>query len=146
MKEPKDKRTKAYKEWKKAFDEKNTVGLGDIVETITEKTGIKKLFENNEDCGCSERKQKFNKKRFRFTPVRCFTEDMYNAWGDFLQSSEYKRGLITADQQRQILFPIYRHLFARNILSEKHIKRGKILNCCWEGYAEEINKVFNEYQ
>ena len=42
MKEPKDKRTKEYKEWKKKFNKENTLGLGDIVVKVTEATGIKK--------------------------------------------------------------------------------------------------------
>ena len=36
---PKDKRTKAYKEWKKKFDdmqETNPSGLGDVIEKVTE--------------------------------------------------------------------------------------------------------------
>ena len=48
MKEPKDKRTKAYKEWKKNFDAKNqnkSKGLGDDIEKITEATGIKKVVK-----------------------------------------------------------------------------------------------------
>ena len=43
MKAPKDKRTKAYKEWKKKFDAAPE-GLGDTVEKVTEATGIKKLL------------------------------------------------------------------------------------------------------
>ena len=57
MKEPKDKRTKAYKEWKQNFD-KASDGLGDTIEKITKATGIKKVVEwaAGEDCGCDERK------------------------------------------------------------------------------------------
>ena len=58
---PKDKRTKAYKEWKKKFDdmqETNPSGLGDVIEKVTEATGIKKAvkFLAGEDCGCDQRK------------------------------------------------------------------------------------------
>mgnify|MGYP003123993136 FL=1 len=62
MNEPKDKRTKEYKEWKKKFNKENTIGLGDIVEKVTEATGIKKAvkFIAGEDCGCNERKEKMN--------------------------------------------------------------------------------------
>ena len=48
MKKPKDKRTKAYKDWKKKFDAKNenkSEGLGDTIEKITEATGIKKAVK-----------------------------------------------------------------------------------------------------
>ena len=65
MKEPKDKRTKAYKEWKKNFDAKNqnkSKGLGDDIEKITEATGIKKVVKwaFGEDCGCDERQEILN--------------------------------------------------------------------------------------
>jgi hypothetical protein len=37
-------------------------GLGDSIEKLTEKTGIKKLVESFvEDCGCNKRKEKLNK-------------------------------------------------------------------------------------
>lgn len=82
MKEPKDKRTKAYKEWKKNFNaeqENKSKGLGDDIEKITEATGIKKLvkFIAGEDCGCDERKNKLNK-IFRHNKLECLTEDEYN--------------------------------------------------------------------
>ena len=82
MKEPKDKRTKAYKEWRKNFDaeqENKSKGLGDDIEKITEATGIKKLvkFIAGEDCGCDERKNKLNK-IFRHNKLECLTEDEYN--------------------------------------------------------------------
>ena len=73
-----DKRSKdyrEYKEWKasKEFEtiqanvefhnENSRVGLGDVVEKITEATGIKKLVKAiaGDDCGCDERKEKFNR-------------------------------------------------------------------------------------
>ena len=41
-------------------------GLGDVVEAVTEVTGIKKATEvvaraTGKDCGCAKRKQKLNK-------------------------------------------------------------------------------------
>ena len=41
MEQPKDKRTKAYKDWK-ANQEKASEGLGDTIAKVTEATGIKK--------------------------------------------------------------------------------------------------------
>ena len=38
---PKDKRTKAYKEWVAKY-ESNSSGLGDTIEKITKATGVKK--------------------------------------------------------------------------------------------------------
>lgn len=90
-----DKRSKdyrEYKEWKasKEFEtiqanvdfhnENARVGLGDVVEKITEATGIKKLVKAivGDDCGCDERKEKFNKaKNWRVKRVNCISEEDY---------------------------------------------------------------------
>ena len=90
-----DKRSKdyrEYKEWKssKEFEtiqanvrlenEKNVVGLGDVVEKITEATGIKKLVKAivGDDCGCDEKREKFNKAvNWRTKRVNCISEDDY---------------------------------------------------------------------
>ncbi len=34
-------------------------GLGDVIEIITQKTGVKKIMPKN--CGCDKRKEKLNK-------------------------------------------------------------------------------------
>ena len=95
-----DKRTKAYKEsqkkLQKAIDNKEAFverGLGDKVEEITTKTGIKKVVKKifGDDCGCKERRDKLNQAvRLRFPVVRCFTEQQYNDWVDFRRSRELK--------------------------------------------------------
>ncbi len=78
-----DKRTKAYKEWKAKFDqeqESKPKGLGDTVAKITEATGIKKAVEfiAGDDCGCDERKEKFNRaKNWRTKRVNCISEEDY---------------------------------------------------------------------
>ena len=73
-----DKRTKEYKEWKAKY-EKESKGLGDTVEKITEATGIKKAvkFLAGEDCGCDERKEKLNK-IFRYEKPECLLEEEFN--------------------------------------------------------------------
>jgi hypothetical protein len=64
---------------------KTKVGAGDIVEKITKATGIKKLVDwftpEGEDCGCDERKEKWNTKtsilRHKIR-VECLTLTEYN--------------------------------------------------------------------
>ena len=74
MKEPKDKRTKAYKDWK-ANQEKASEGLGDTIAKITKATGIDKAvkFIAGEDCGCDRRKEVLNK-LFPYNRPNCLTE------------------------------------------------------------------------
>ncbi len=77
MKEPKDKRTKAYKEWKAQSE-----GLGDVIEKITEATGIKAVVEKvfdlaGKDCGCDKRKEKLNKLFPTRYKARCLKDIWY---------------------------------------------------------------------
>ena len=61
-------------------NEKNVVGLGDVVEKITEATGIKKLVKAivGDDCGCDEKREKFNKAvNWRTKRVNCISEEDY---------------------------------------------------------------------
>ena len=139
MEAPKDKRTKAYKEWLKAHEEDNSVGLGDTIEKVTKATGIKKavdyIFDKaGKDCGCEKRKEKLNSIRLKRRAVRCFTEDQYNAWTEFKKS---KVASVTKDWQRKVMIPIYAHLFATQL---------KVMNCCIKQYINDIDKVYEQYQ
>ena len=111
MKEPKDKRTKAYKDWKKNFDAKNqnkSKGLGDDIEKITEATGIKKVVKLafGEDCGCDERKEKLNK-LFKYKQPECFTEEEYK-YLNFVFNT--KGSVISADKVSRLI-NIYNRVF-----------------------------------
>ncbi len=98
MKEPKDKRTKAYKKWK-ANEEKSRINLGDKVAAVTEATGIKAAvkFVFGEDCGCSERQESLNQKvnkLFGRNHIEPLTEEDYNYILDVMN----KRGVSHNDQ------------------------------------------------
>lgn len=114
MKEPKDKRTKAYKEWKKNFDaeqETKSKGLGDDIEKITEATGIKKLvkFIAGEDCGCDERKNKLNK-IFRHNKLECLNEEEY----DYLTEFFSKNKNVLNNEEINKLYEISNRVFNKN--------------------------------
>ena len=56
-------------------------GLGDSIEKVTKKTGIKKatkwIFDKlGKDCGCDARKAKLNS-MFPYKDPECLTEDEY---------------------------------------------------------------------
>ena len=139
MEEPKDKRTKAWKEWKQNFDEQNSTGVGDVIESITKATGIKKLVEtftpDGKDCGCDKRKEQLNKIRFNHKPIRCFTETQFNQWTEYRNSD--KKHEVTKQWQRDVMIPIYLQLFARDLKQPK--------NCCIEQFITAINKVYETY-
>ena len=101
-----DKRSKAYKEWKKNHTE-SSKGLGDTVEKFTEATGIKKLvkFVAGDDCGCDERKEKLNYLFPNYRP-NCLTEDEYN----YLEERVGKLNTVTIEEQKALL-NIYNRVF-----------------------------------
>lgn len=113
MKEPKDKRTKEYKDWKEHFENNKPKGVGDIVENITKATGIKKLVHAiaGEDCGCEERKQYLNK-IFRKNNIECFTQEEY----DYLSKVFATQTKITPETQMR-LKAIYERVFNVKVLS-----------------------------
>ena len=97
---PKDKRTKAFKEWAKNHAQASE-GLGDTVQKITTATGIKKAVKwiAGDDCGCDERKDKLNKLFPRRKP-ECLTEDEFN----YLQEKfENRKSTILSDEQQRML-------------------------------------------
>ena len=138
MKQPKDKRTKAYKEWKKKFDlenENKSEGLGDTIEKITVMTGIKKVakFIAGEDCGCDERKEKLNKVLPYHKP-KCLNESEYN----FLENWFSDRRLIITPEKQQKLLDIYNRVF--------NTKR-KLTSCnsCVKEVILDLEKLFKTY-
>jgi hypothetical protein len=117
---PKDKRTKAYKEWKAKYDS-TPKGLGDTIEKITTATGIKKAvkFLAGEDCGCEERKQVLNKK-FRYKKPECFTEIEYNFVKNIV---ERKTNKISAQENIRMV-NIYNRVFGEK-------RRGSSCSSCF---------------
>ena len=103
MKEPKDKRTKEYKQWKASK------GLGDDIEKVTKATGIKKAVDwfsekTGIDCGCDKRKELLNK-LFPRKQVECLNKDEH----DFLNS--IKTATRLGSSQNKELFKIYNRVF-----------------------------------
>ena len=71
---------------KKVTNKRKPKGLGDVIENITEATGIKKvveLFTDGKDCGCDKRKEKLNKLFPIKTKANCFTEQQHKEWKEF---------------------------------------------------------------
>ena len=85
-------------------------GLGDTIEQITTKTGIKKiveLFVNGEDCGCDERKKKLNKLFSYKLKARCLTEEEYNEWAELKSNI----GLPLKKEQKEYIINKYASVF-----------------------------------
>jgi hypothetical protein len=98
---------------------KKSKGLGDVVDAITTKTGIKKAVHKlfGDDCGCDERKQKLNELfPIRWNASRCFTEAEFNWYDNFVNT----RTLTLSKEQQKQLITMHESIFMykyRNICS-----------------------------
>lgn len=138
-----DKRTKdykEYKEWKKKFEDDNSVGLGDVVEKITEATGIKKVVEAvaeklDTDCGCDDRKERFNKlKLWRRHRINCISEEDYK-W--YVDNEIGKRTRFNFEEQKRIV-SIYNSVFNT---------KQKVTKCstCFKRFTDNLNQYIEIY-
>ena len=108
---PKDKRTKAYKEWKAKYAQASE-GLGDTVEKITKATGIKKAVKwlAGEDCGCDARQAKLNE-MFRYKKPECLTEDEFNLISTAVKNKQIK----FTPQEQETYKNIYERVFKAKV-------------------------------
>lgn len=134
-----DKRTKEYKDWVASFEEDQESkpdGLGDVVETITEKTGIKKLVKMvvGEDCGCDERKEKLNK-IFPANKPLCLEEEEYI----YLKEWFSKNRITVKPLEQQKLLSIYNRVLRYN---------QKPTNCasCFKEVVHRLKKYLEAYE
>jgi len=138
--EPKDKRTKKYKEWAKKYkdtQEKKSKGLGDTIEKITKATGIKKAVEfiAGEDCGCDKRKEYLNRV-WRYRKPQCPTEKHFNFMVDFFKKGRpYK---ITNEQQIEV----------NAILSHVFQSEYEKTSCtsCLRNRVRELERIYKSYE
>lgn len=130
-----DKRSKAYKEWKKNHANKSE-GVGDTVAKITKATGIEKAvkFLAGEDCGCDARKEKLNS-IFRYTKPECLTEDEYTYLDEV-----FKTGNTTIPSAQQMkMINIYNRVFHQN-------KQPTSCGRCFMSTYNDLKTLMNEYK
>ena len=130
-----DKRSKAYKAWKKNHEAASN-GLGDTVEKAFKKVGIDKAskFVLGDDCGCDERKETLNK-MFPSKKIECLTEDEYNYLDTFFS---VKRSTVTPVQQNELIL-IYNRVFNGNAVATS------CGSCFLNGVYDKLNKIFKQY-
>jgi len=132
--EPKDKRTKAYKEWVKNHS-KQSSGLGDEVAKVTKALGIQKAFKFvlGKDCGCDERQKKLNE-IFPSNKPNCLVEEEYKYLTDFFNK---KSSYVTPFEQKK-LYSIYNRIFNQN-------KQTSSCGTCVANVIKELKKYLNFY-
>lgn len=122
-----------------ARQKKQSKGLGDTIEKITEATGIKAVVEKFSevtgiDCGCEARKEKLNNLISYRKKVNCLNESDYNQLTEFLKPN---KGSLTPNEQWAIA-GIYERVFSIKLESS---------NCssCWRDTLSELRKVYDTY-
>ena len=132
-----DEPIKTQEELEAKHAENAPTGLGDVVEAITEVTGIKKAvkFLAGEDCGCDERKEKMNKLRFRKQPL-CLNESEYSFLSSFFSNYDGR-----VDQSANYeLAKIYARIF------EKRGVQPTSCSSCIKQRVKDLREVFDTYE
>ena len=115
---------------------KKSKGLGDTIEKITEKTGIKKIvkFVAGDDCGCEERKEKLNKLFSYNSQIQCLVEDEYNTLKNWF---DQERHSVRPSEQAD-LRKIYNRVFNKN-------SSPTSCSSCVRDMIDRIKTVYDEY-
>jgi len=134
---PKDKRTKAYKEWVKNHAEAST-GLGDKIEKVTKATGIKKAVDAvfdalGKDCGCDERKKKLNQ-MFPSRKPECFTEDEF---GLMKMAIDTRKNKFSTEEVKT-----YAAIYERIFRTKVECTQCSFRNTVWNALV----RIYNEYK
>ena len=141
-----DKRSKEYKKYKQQLKKSEQRGLGDKIESITEKTGIKKIVDTvfGDDCGCKERKDKLNEKfPTRVKAQRCLTEEQYLTYDKY-----YKTRTLNTwkdPEEIQMLIDLYAHVFAI-----QYLRRDLCVGCMGSArilktISDRLDEVYLSY-
>ena len=123
-----------------------STGLGDVIETITETTGIKKAFElfsdvTGIDCGCDQRREKLNKLfPIRFKAKRCFTEEEYNWYKDYYNNRSLH---LVSQEQLKFILKLHEQIFNWKVNNLCHNCSGSA-NII-RGMIERLDKIYLSY-
>lgn len=116
---------------------KKDKGIGDTIERITKKTGIKKVVEwiAGEDCGCDERKDKLNKLFPYNQDIKCLEENEYVLLKDWFG---IERSSIKPTEQQE-LRKIYNRVFNKN---------SSPTGCasCVRDMVDRLRQLYTEYE
>ena len=118
--------------------EDSSIRLGDAVEKVTKATGIKKVVDAvsdalGVDCGCDERKAKWNKIRiFKKLNPECLNESEISFLTDYFDRA---KSTISVTDQKELL-KIYNRVFRRN---------QEMTSCapCWKNVLNNLKSVLS---
>ena len=116
------------------MSKKQSKGLGDTIEKITEATGIKKAvkFLFGEDCGCDERKEILNE---WFPYVECLKHSEYKYLTNYFN---LKKTTVSFNERKELI-KIYNRIFKKN-------QKDTSCASCIKNIVDSLKRVYNEYE
>ena len=115
-------------------------GLGDMIDSITTKTGIKKVVNKISEatgipCNCEERKQKLNQMFPNFRNIRQFTEDEIKIYDEVVPGIELRQRLNA--EEKTIIATLYNGVFGQN-------PQWKSCSPCNKQIMDKLKKVYEK--
>ena len=115
-------------------------GLGDMIDSITTKTGIKKVVNKISEatgipCNCEERKQNLNQMFPNFRNIRQFTEDEIKIYDEVVPGIELRQRLNA--EEKTIIATLYNGVFGQN-------PQWKSCSPCNKQIMDNLKKVYEK--
>ena len=115
-------------------------GLGDMIDSITTKTGIKKVVNKISEatgipCNCEERKQKLNQMFPNFRNIRQFSEDEIKIYDEVVPGIELRQRLNA--EEKTIIATLYNGVFGQN-------PQWKSCSPCNKKIMDNLKKVYEK--
>ncbi len=111
-------------------------GVGDTIQKVLKATGIEKVakFILGEDCGCDERRKKWNE-RWRYHVPKCLTEEHYDYLSEWFKRNPTK----VKPAELEKLLEIYNYVY--------HYKKREMTTCssCVSEMIAELYLIFKDY-
>lgn len=121
---------------RKKITELKSEGIGDTVQKVLQATGIDKVakFLLGEDCGCDERRKKWNV-RWRYHTPQCLTEEYYEYLKEWFTLNPTK----VRHHELEKLLEIYNHVY--------HYKKREMTSCseCVSEMIGELYLIYKDY-
>ena len=139
-----DRRSKEFRLMKEEFaSQKEIRGLGDVINVITEVTGIKALVKAvaGEYCGCEERREKLNHLLPRGRKqVKSLTKEEHTEYGLFMDTR--KQGRLEADEVKYLM-SLYTKIYNRKWA------KVRCTQCALKGRVKEamadLDRTYNNH-
>jgi hypothetical protein len=120
------------KSTKKKSSSSKPIGVGDVVDKVTEATGVKQLVKAvvGDDCGCEERKRSLNRMFGFYNPM---TKEEKEEYVKDLQP--LRAGMVMTRDIQVKITTMYSRVFGKRV---KPSRCGK----CYENYLERLQRVY----